>query len=201
MLYKMKQDLLNEHQTYTYTYEYRLHKMNKYIDKRTDVLDSITYNLPITIPTTVLITWYDLFYDYAKMGLLDESTYWKLMKKLKNPFAQWNTSIHSILFSIYCTSHTHKINITEFLVSLLIFSDHTKYFMDTLNKIFEEVFNLLHIAPNFILDDDILFYIKNTNDIHKITSDKLNRLYNNRMEHPDLYKLVFKTFIKLNKVL
>jgi hypothetical protein len=103
--------VMNENTKTTSNNEYRINKINKYINKRTKILNNFITKFPITIPITELIKWYDLFYDYSIMGKIEESKYWIIMIKLNNSFACWNRTIHSILFNIYCTNYLHHIEI------------------------------------------------------------------------------------------
>ena len=184
----------------SYNDEYRKSKMDKYITKRSDILQRMNKNLAITIPMTTLLKWYDIFYDYATMELLDESTYWMVMKKLKNPFATWNTQIHSLLFREYCTSTKHKINITEFLVSLLIFNDNASYFVALRDTMINLVLDKINALPSFRLQDDIKFYI-NDDYTYIITSTNLNIVYDNRMKYQNEYRLLFGSLFQLNKLM
>jgi len=193
--------VIKEHCKSTLNNDYRINKINKYINKRSALLDCIITNLSITIPITKLIKWYDLFYDYSTMELVDKSKYWIIMRKLNNYFAQWESTIHSILFYIYCIHYPTQITITEFLVSLLLFNDDSEYFIKLQDEVIKNIFEHINKLPNIKLSDDIIFYIKlDTNLMYKITTKDLYHIYNNRIKYPNEYNIIMKSFIGLNKI-
>lgn len=179
--------------------DYRMNKMNKYIKKRSLLLDHII-NSHSSIPTTTLIEWYDIFYEYSTMGFIDESTYWMIMRRLKNPFAKFNTSIHSILFDIYSTYLKHKIEITEFLLSLLLFNDESDYFIKLRDLIIKQALDTLIKLPCLYIMNDIKFYIQTETKITKITTEYLYHIHSNLIKNPNEYSLIMEYFIRLNKL-
>jgi hypothetical protein len=184
----------------SYNDDYRKSKMDKYKMKRSVILQRINGNLHITIPMITILKWYDIFYDYATMEWLDESAYWMVMKKLKNPFATLHTPIHSILFREYSTSTPHKVNVTEFLLSLLIFNDSSSFFVSLKETMVNLVLDKIDALPSFILHD-VKFYMNDEKGTYTITSANLNMLYNHRMKYQKEFRLLFGALIQLNKLM
>jgi hypothetical protein len=100
----------------------RLEKQLKYIVKRNNIINIIN-SLPIGKDID-FEKCYDLFMEHATFEHLDEKKYWNCMYKLGYRFAKWyKTILHTLLFSIFCVITKGFINVTEFLLSIVVFTN------------------------------------------------------------------------------
>lgn len=184
---------------------YRMEKIKKYKQKRTEELHLLLSHPLLLTRKEQCETYYDLFMDHATMDYIDMKKYWNCMKTLGYRFAQWNTTFHSYLFSMFATSMKTKLNVIEFIMSIIILRKEAEKII-TYNTIIDDL--LLHIKPTLHVwnqfPNGILYY---TNVIMDGTTFTVGmtlqilyqlekKLHNNKKmetEHTDMIKKLLYT--------
>lgn len=98
--------------------DYRMNKMKKYKQKRKQILDKV-FTIS-NIPYNVLEEWYNTFYDYSEMELIDFTHYIIILNKLCKIYI-----IPKINFYDYCCYYTNNMTMYEFLVLMCISNGYT----------------------------------------------------------------------------
>jgi hypothetical protein len=115
------------------------------------------------------------------------------MKKLGYPFAKFSTRIHNVFFKVLSTSVATKMNVIEFIVSIIIFLDQAP---NLLSKI--QIFNDIYkgITPDMIYDfpTDALYEIQILDNSYTITRDILCQILEKSKHNEDMRILFYTLF-------
>ena len=176
-----------------YIAESRRNKMIAYNTRREKELERI-FSHPLIISSKADIEkWYDLFQSYAIMGYINIHQYWTCMKKLDYPFAKFSTRIHNVFFKVLSTSVATKMDVIEFIVSIIIFLDQAP---NLLSKI--QIFNDIYkgITPDMIYDfpTDELYEIHILDKSYTITRDILCKILEKSKHNEDMRILFYTLF-------
>ena len=176
-----------------YIAESRQNKMIAYNTRREKELERI-FSHPLIISSKADIEkWYDLFQSYAIMGYINIHQYWTCMKKLGYPFAKFSTRIHNVFFKVLSTSVATKMDVIEFIVSIIIFLDQAP---NLLSKI--QIFNDIYkgITPDMIYDfpTDALYEIHILDKSYTITRDILCKILEKSKYNEDMRILFYTLF-------
>lgn len=176
-----------------YIAESRQNKMIAYNTRREKELERI-FSHPLIISSKADIEkWYDLFQSYAIMGYINIHQYWTCMKKLGYPFAKFSTRIHNVFFKVLSTSVATKMDVIEFIVSIIIFLDQAP---NLLSKI--QIFNDIYkgITPDMIYDfpTNALYEIHILDKSYTITRDILCKILEKSKHNEDMRILFYTLF-------
>jgi len=182
----------------TYIAESREYKKTMYIKRRAEELLPILTHPLIIASREDIDAWYDLFQMYSIMGYINKHQYWTCMKTLDYPFASWRTRIHTIFFQMLSTSMHTKMNVTEFVLSIIILRDQAPNLLDK-SVVFNDI--VKYITPEMLYDFpvDTLYNISVLNEIYNITRDTLCKILESSKDNPNMKTLFYSLFAWIPK--
>jgi len=160
-----------------YIEQARYEKRKKYIQTREEIVYPLYTLVTITSSRENIYEWYNTWYDYSCMGFVTEKHFWMAMRKLEYHLAEWNTVLHSRMFSVF-SGGKGRITAIEFILAVIVLRNEAPQLIPR-KKLFDDLFKsvtesdmhqLYHQLPDqklaFVQIDDAVYSLQKDTILH-----------------------------------